>query len=133
MQSSTSTTFPDQPSSGRLRSSSEPTGSRKRQGQPVGKERAKQRIQQGRFPARKKPPPRCSRSSPLRTRAGPPFDPTQLHTIPETAQRLKCSPRHVWRLVYDEEIEVVRHKGLTRITEQAIRDFIDRNTKPRKS
>jgi excisionase family DNA binding protein len=50
-----------------------------------------------------------------------------LLTIPEVAKRLSCSERHIWRLVRDKEIEVFRHRGLTRITARALERFIQMN------
>lgn len=55
-----------------------------------------------------------------------------LLTIAETAQRLSCSERHVWRLIKDQEIEVVRHRGITRVPVDSVNEFIRRNTRPRK-
>jgi excisionase family DNA binding protein len=57
---------------------------------------------------------------------------SQLLTAPDVAKRLGCSERHVWRLINDEEIEVFRHRGLTRITEKALAKFIARNTTKKK-
>jgi excisionase family DNA binding protein len=52
--------------------------------------------------------------------------------VREVAQRLGCSVRHVWRLIDDEEIDTFRHRGLTRISEEALRRYIERNTKEKK-
>ncbi len=52
-----------------------------------------------------------------------------LYTVRQLARRLNCSERHVWRLIQEEEIEVVRHRRLTRVTGKAILEFIERNKK----
>ncbi|WP_372710075.1 helix-turn-helix domain-containing protein [Hyphomicrobium sp.] len=56
---------------------------------------------------------------------------SQLLTVDEAASRLRCSPRHVWRLMSPErrELERVAIGGMTRTTEQSVQRLIDKNKK----
>jgi excisionase family DNA binding protein len=54
----------------------------------------------------------------------------QLHSVPDTAPRLAVSVKGLWGLVARGEIETVKVGRLRRISERAIRDFIERNTCP---
>ena len=53
----------------------------------------------------------------------------RLLTVPQVATSLSCSERHVWRLIKEGEIEAFRHRGLTRVTEEALRRFIEKHRK----
>lgn len=53
------------------------------------------------------------------------IDDTELLTVSQAAQRLKCSERHIWRLIAAKQLKVFRHSGLTRVTKKSIHDFIN--------
>jgi hypothetical protein len=54
----------------------------------------------------------------------------QLYSVPDTAPRLGMTEKGLWGLVLRGDIETVRVGRLRRISERAIRDFIERNTVP---
>ena len=53
-----------------------------------------------------------------------------LRSIPEAAPRLGMTPKGVWGLVARREIESVKVGRLRRISDRAIREFIQNNTVP---
>lgn len=54
----------------------------------------------------------------------------QLHSVPDAAPLLGMTPKGLWGLVSRGEIETVKVGRLRRISERAIKDFIQRNTVP---
>jgi len=60
----------------------------------------------------------------MRTHA---IDDIELLTVSQIVDRLKCSERHVWRLIEAKRLNVFRHSGLTRVTVRSLRDFITNN------
>jgi excisionase family DNA binding protein len=53
-----------------------------------------------------------------------------LYSVPEAAPYLGMKPKGLWGLVFRGEIETVRVGRLRRISEKALKEFIDRNTIP---
>ncbi len=53
----------------------------------------------------------------------------RLVAISDTAYRLSCSERQVWRLLRKSELERVCIGGMTRTTEESIQKLINRNKK----
>lgn len=54
---------------------------------------------------------------------------TELLTIPQVAARLKVTPRTVYRLIAAGDIPVVEVGSVSRIAEEALKQYIDRNTR----
>ena len=52
-------------------------------------------------------------------------DDAELLTVSQAAERLKCSERHVWRLIEAKHLKVFRHSGLTRVTTKSLNEFIN--------
>lgn len=53
-------------------------------------------------------------------------DPPRLITVPRTAELLAVSPRLIWRLIADGELEVVRPGRATRVTVESIDRLVER-------
>lgn len=50
---------------------------------------------------------------------------TQINTVDEVAMYLKISTRTVYRLIKDGRIKRIEYLGRTRITKQAVEEFIN--------
>lgn len=76
--------------------------------------------------------PRRSRRSPTTDMAGDPMTErtrTELLTIPQVAARLKVTPRTVYRLISAGDLPVVEVGSVSRVSEEALKQYIDRNTR----
>lgn len=49
-----------------------------------------------------------------------------LYTVPEVADILRVSERHVWRLIADGALNATRFKGSTRISAEALDALLGR-------
>lgn len=56
-----------------------------------------------------------------------PTSPERLVSIPDTARRLSCSERQVWRLLRKGDLDRVCIGGLTRTTESSVSALINRS------
>jgi excisionase family DNA binding protein len=55
--------------------------------------------------------------------------PAEVLTIPQVAKRLKVSPNTVYRLISAGELAVVKVGSVSRVSEEALQDYVDRNTR----
>jgi excisionase family DNA binding protein len=55
--------------------------------------------------------------------------PAELQTIPQVAKRLKVSPNTVYRLISAGELAVVKVGSVSRVSEEALQEYVDRNTR----
>lgn len=54
---------------------------------------------------------------------------TETLTIPQVAQRLKVSRNTVYRLISDGDLPVVEVRGVSRVMEDDLKAYLDRNTR----
>lgn len=50
---------------------------------------------------------------------------TSVNTADEVAKYLKVSTRTVYRLIHEEKLKAIKYLGKTRITKQAVEEFIN--------
>lgn len=55
--------------------------------------------------------------------------PAEVLTIPQVAERLKVSRNTVYRLISAGDLKVTEVGSVSRVSEQALQDYIDRNTR----
>jgi excisionase family DNA binding protein len=56
--------------------------------------------------------------------------PARLYTVGQTAARMSCSPRTIWRLVGRNELRLVRLGRAARIDAESVEEFIARGGEP---
>lgn len=54
---------------------------------------------------------------------------SELLTIPQVAERLKVSRNTVYRLISAGELPVVEVGSVSRVSEKALQEYVDRNTR----
>ncbi len=59
-----------------------------------------------------------------------PLSKKTLLTVRQAAHRMTVSVKTTWRMVYSQELEVVRIGRCVRITEESVEDIIDGGTIP---